>query len=309
MLLLIATARVFQRLVVLHISIVYSKCTLVLVLFITPTDLRQEGIFRRTGSVARQTELKNILLSGKQPINLNSGDYTVHDCASVLKAILSDLSEPLLMDAFYSAHCQLATQYNKSFKTDDECAMESRLTNALQLLFLLLPVENRELLDCILKMLNKTTEYTEKNLMNSDSLSTLFTPHLICPRKLAPEALHSISQQMSGLVSFMIRKAAVLFDVPTKLSTDIKMYFVEQKRKRTMSPEMMLDESVTSDSTAATVFTFIDREKTAQAHDQNPTDQALAQLYAHIQSMPESSKKRKLVKQFNKENGHGEFVF
>lgn len=248
-------------------------------------------------------------MSGKQPINLNSGDYTVHDCASVLKAILSDLPEPLLMDAFYSAHCQLAAQYNNAAKTDDQCAMESRLTNALQLLFLLLPVENRELMDVILKMLNKTTEYTEKNLMNSDSLSTLFTPHLICPRKLAPEALHSISQQMCGLVSFMIRKAGVLFDVPTKLSTDIKMYFVEQKRKRTMSPEMMLDESVTSDSTAATVFTFIDREKTAKANDQNPTDHALAQLYAHIQSMPESSKKRKLVKQFNKENGHGENIF
>lgn len=37
----------------------------------------------------------------------------------------------------------------------------------------------------------------------------------------------------------------------------------------------------------------------------NPTEAALAQLYAHIQSLPESSKKRRLVKQFNKENGHG----
>lgn len=257
--------------------------------------------------MARQAELKHLLLGGKQPINLSSGEYTVHDCASVLKVILSDLPEPLLMDAFYSAYCQLAAQYNKAFQQQgDHCALEARLTNALQLLFLLLPVENRELLDCVLKMLYKTTEYTEKNLMNSDSLSTLFTPHLICPRKLPPEALHAISQQMCGLVSFMIRRSEVLFDVPPKLATDIKMYFVEQKRKRTMSPEMMLDESVTSDSTAATVFTFIDREKTQQAHDSNPTDQALAQLYAHIQSMPESSKKRKLVKQFNKENGHGE---
>lgn len=254
--------------------------------------------------MARQGELKNILLSGKQSINLSSGDYTVHDCASVLKLILSDLPEPLLMDAFYSAHCQLAALYNNGPKTD-RAQLEHRLTHSLQLLFLLLPADNRELLECVLRMLNKTTQYTEKNLMNSDSLSTLFTPHLICPRKLPPEALHSISQQMCGLVSFMIRKADVLFDVPSKLSTDIRMYFVEQKRKRTMSPEMMLDESVMSDSTAATVFTFIDREKTAQAHDSNPTDQALAQLYAHIQSMPESSKKRKLVKQFNKENGHG----
>jgi Rho GTPase-activating protein 19 len=54
-----------------------------------------------------------------------------------------------------------------------------------------------------------------------------------------------------------------------------------------------------------TVFTFVDRQLTAQANSSNPTEAALAQLYAHIQSMPESDQKRRLVKQFNKENGHG----
>lgn len=54
-----------------------------------------------------------------------------------------------------------------------------------------------------------------------------------------------------------------------------------------------------------TIFSFVDREKTAKENVTNPTETALAQLYAHIQSMPESSKKRKLVKQFNKENGYG----
>jgi hypothetical protein len=49
----------------------------------------------------------------------------------------------------------------------------------------------------------------------------------------------------------------------------------------------------------------VDRERTALAHIANPTEAALAQLYAHIQSLPESSKKKKLIKQFNKENGHG----
>jgi hypothetical protein len=49
----------------------------------------------------------------------------------------------------------------------------------------------------------------------------------------------------------------------------------------------------------------VDRERTALAHVANPTEAALAQLYAHIQSLPESSKKKKLIKQFNKENGHG----
>lgn len=125
-------------------------------------------------------------------------------------------------------------------------------------------------------------------------------------QQLAPESLHTISQNMSGVISFMITKGTELQDVPTKLATDIRAYFVEQRRKRVLSPEMqLLDVSVTSDSVANTVFTFIDREKTAEAHISNPTDTALAQLYAFIQTLPESSKKRKLVKQFNKENGQG----
>ena len=53
------------------------------------------------------------------------------------------------------------------------------------------------------------------------------------------------------------------------------------------------------------MFSFVDRERTALAHVTNPTEAALAQLYAHIQSLPESSKKKKLIKQFNKENGQG----
>ena len=54
-----------------------------------------------------------------------------------------------------------------------------------------------------------------------------------------------------------------------------------------------------------TVFSFVDREQTAKANTGDSTQLALAELYAHIQSMPESAKKRKFIKQFNKENGQG----
>lgn len=177
---------------------------------------------------------------------------------------------------------------------------------SIQLLLLLLPNENRSLFHDIINMLFETTNYESNNKMSSESLATLFTPHLICPRKLTPESLHTISQNMSGLISFMICKGDELQGIPPKLATDIRAYFAEQRRKKVLSPELqMLDESVTSDSTANTVYTFLDREKTAQAHNSNPTDTALAQLYAYIQTLPESSKKRKLIKQFNKENGQG----
>lgn len=268
------------------------------------SDIIQEGIFRRTGSVARQNELRR-RLNEQSKLDLSDSVYTVHDCASVLKAIIADLPEPLLTDCFYAAHCQIAELYNSN-QIEQNQTKEIRLLQSIQLLLLLLPNENRSLFHDIINMLFETTKHESSNKMSSESLATLFTPHLICPRKLTPESLHTISQNMSGLISFMIGKGDELQGIPPKLATDIRAYFAEQRRKKVLSPELqMLDESVTSDSTANTVFSFVDREKTAEAHNSNPTDTALAQLYAYIQTLPESSKKRKLIKQFNKENGQG----
>lgn len=71
------------------------------------SDVIQEGIFRRTGSVARQNELKSRIVDGRT-LCLDSGTYSVHDVASVLKGILADLPEPLLTDTYCPAHLQMA---------------------------------------------------------------------------------------------------------------------------------------------------------------------------------------------------------
>ncbi|KAK4883467.1 hypothetical protein RN001_006786 [Aquatica leii] len=261
-------------------------------------SITTEGIFRRTGSLARQQELKNLLNQGVT-VSLDNNTYSVHDCASVLKGFLADLPEPLLTEAHYPAHCQIAELCGVYEKP----TQEPKLLHALQLLLLLLPSENRILLKDVLDLLNFTASYERCNKMSADSLATLFTPHLLCPRSLSPEGLHINSQNLSGIVSFMITKSSELFKIPPKLAVDIKAYFTERE-KRKLSPKNF-NESVSDNFAANTVYTFIDVERTTKENQLNPTETALAQLYAHIQSLPESSKKRKLVKQFNKENGHG----
>lgn len=73
-----------------------------------------------------------------------------------------------------------------------------------------------------------------------------------------------------------------------------------------MSPTAILDESITSDSTTVlTNYTSCNRYRVAVEHSYNPTEIALAELYAHIHTMPESANKRRLIKKFNKENGKG----
>ncbi|XP_071566451.1 rho GTPase-activating protein 19 isoform X3 [Temnothorax nylanderi] len=263
-------------------------------------NITQEGIFRRTGKLTRQQDLKTAMSQGVF-LDLDDGRFSVHDCASVLKGFLAELSEPLLTDLHYPAHCQIAELCSLDAKTND-----ARLLSSLQLLLLLLPSPNRILLKAILTLLNKTASYEHSNKMNSDTLATLFTPHLLCPRKLSPEALHINSQNLSCLVAYMIRKGTELFEIPPKLATDIRAYWVEQERKLLSPKKTDLNESVPdATSTAHTVFSFVDRKLTAKANSTQDTQAALAQLYAHIQAMPESAKKRRLVKQFNKENGQG----
>nr|CAD7407709.1 unnamed protein product [Timema cristinae] len=271
-------------------------------------NISQEGIFRRSGSSSRQQELKTLLNQGAT-VDLNSGNFSVHDCASVLKGFLAELPECLLTDAYYPAYCQVAEFCDSpksisAISPGGAAGREMRLLRSLQLLLLLLPTENRLLLSDLIKLLHDTAEHEGTNKMSADSLATLFTPHFLCPRKLTPEAFHAHSQAMSGVVAFMIRQGTRLFNIPPNLATDIRAYWAEKERRK-LSPK--LDESVHEGGsvTASTVFTFLDRARTAQSHEGNPTETALAALYAHIQSLPESTHKRRLVKQFNRENGPG----
>lgn len=59
-----------------------------------------------------------------------------------------------------------------------------RLLRALQLLLLLLPFDNLVLLKDIIKLLHFTSKHSDKNKMPPDNLATLFTGHLIVPRKV-----------------------------------------------------------------------------------------------------------------------------
>ncbi|KMY94632.1 uncharacterized protein LOC6734947 [Drosophila simulans] len=268
-------------------------------------NLTQEGLFRKAGAVSRQNELRMHIQHDK-PLNLELAGFSAHDCATVFKGFLSELPEPLLTDAHYPAHLQIAPLCQAlNGQTMATAERQQHLLNSVQLLLLLLPEEHRELLQHIIEMLHAVAKHEKSNKMSADNLATLFTPHLICPRQLPPEVLHYQAKKMSSIVTYMIVRGLDIFEVPGKLSTDIRAYFLERKRKKTMSPEQTLDESISDVSTVNTVYTFVDRAATAAATNTNNTDTELAQLYAHIQSMPESSKKRRLIKQFNKQNGQG----
>ncbi|XP_063891543.1 rho GTPase-activating protein 19 isoform X2 [Helicoverpa armigera] len=264
-----------------------------------PDNVTQEGIFRRTGSLSRQQELKNLLLTGSN-LGLDEGRFSVHDCASVLKGFLAELPQPLLMDQYYQTYCTLAAQYPPNVDSS-----EVKLLTALQLLLLLLTPSHRSFLQRLLRLLRLTADNEASNRMSPDTLATMFTPHLLCPRKLSPETFHADAIALSPVISFMIRQSSRLFDAPTQLATDAAAYFTVREKRKAMSPLVDLDESITDKTAANTVYTFVDRPRTRAENAHNPTDAALAQLYAHIQALPDSQHKRRLIKHFNRQNGYG----
>jgi hypothetical protein len=69
-------------------------------------DLKHEGLFRKAGHVDRQRLLCDRLNADGEKPHLE--DFTVHDCANVLKIFLGELPEPLLTEKYLTAYRQVA---------------------------------------------------------------------------------------------------------------------------------------------------------------------------------------------------------
>ncbi|XP_064601829.1 rho GTPase-activating protein 19-like isoform X2 [Liolophura sinensis] len=283
------------------------------------TSLETEGLFRKSGNIGRQKVLKE-RLNNCEDLELDSGDFSPHDCATVLKTYLGELPEPLVTDKHYLAHCQVTELVRENMTSRETSRAKKKQLKALQLLVLLLPRENALLLECLLDLLHKVS-VVEKNMMNPKSLGTVFAPHLICPRKLSPVELHAVSSLTADCVSFMIQHAHELFKIPREVAMDVGNFWkeMEDPNRRAMcqledlsvlmsaSKRKMETSCIKRDSNEVinTIVSFADREKTQEAESSMDTQVALAQLYAHVQSMPESARKRKLLKQFNRANRVG----
>lgn len=70
------------------------------------SDLHVEGLFRVPGHSLRQAALREMLNAGAE-IDLETGDFHPNDAATLLKAYLGELPEPLLTHRHYHAHLKI----------------------------------------------------------------------------------------------------------------------------------------------------------------------------------------------------------
>jgi hypothetical protein len=180
-------------------------------------DIIQEGIFRKTGSTSRQLELRNLISLGIT-VDLEANRFTVHDCCSVLKKFISELPEPLLTESHFELYRKIS-QITQPINASNKINIK-KLT-AVQLLLLLLPSPNRQLLRDLLSLFEKVLKYSTENKMSSTSLATIFAPHLFCPKNFTAIELQQNLDFITDTLVFMIDNSTKVFKAPQELIQDV----------------------------------------------------------------------------------------
>ncbi len=103
--------------------------------------------------------------------------FGVHDYASVLKSVLSDMQKPLLTSQLMPIFTSLTNITEGTSPTDLLVARAKQLA-AVRLLCFILPNRNQRLLHRLLDLLTRTLQHSNTNRMTSESLGTLFGPIL-----------------------------------------------------------------------------------------------------------------------------------
>ncbi|XP_023675983.1 rho GTPase-activating protein 19 [Paramormyrops kingsleyae] len=253
-------------------------------------NLHVEGLFRVPGNSIRQQALREMLDSGVD-IDLETGDYHPNDVASLLKSFLGELPEPLLTHRHYHAHLKIADlmlfdeRGNKTTLPDKERRIE-----ALQLLLLLLPPANRSLLKLLLDLLYQTARQQDANKMSAFNLALMFAPHVMWPKNMTATDLQGNIKKLNEGMAFLIKHSQKLFRAPAYIRDHARRQLVALK-----IPQSKDDLDLPA-STSATPSKRPGQDPEANPH----TEEALRELFRHVNNLPESAKKKKYIRQLAK---------
>ncbi|KAM9345435.1 rho GTPase-activating protein 19-like [Symphorus nematophorus] len=277
-------------------------------------NLHVEGLFRVPGHSLRQAALREMLNAGAE-IDLETGDFHPNDAATLLKAYLGELPEPLLTHRHYHAHLKIGELTRFDDKGDKTNVPDKeRQIEAYQLLVMLLPPANRSLLKLLLDLLYHTARNQHINKMSAINLATMFAPHIIWPKNVLASDLQGNIEKLNNGVAFLIRHSQKLFKAPAYIKEYTRLYYTGSKTLQSKDGLTLWDCAGTKDEpvsaiTAAspspslrTIGGEVCSTSTIKSSEtQSYTESALKELYQQVSSMPESAKKKKLIRQFEKQ--------
>lgn len=266
-------------------------------------NYKLEGIFRKSGTQSRQQDLRYMLNNGAK-VDLKANRFTAVDVSCVLKEFIQKLPEPLLTTNHFELYYELALAIKRETPADELESKNSKRLKIIQLLLHLLPEVNRDFFRSLMNLLNRVVNSYDVTKMDERNLAVIFGQHILCPRTWTPKQIQKNHELITDAMEFILINHDKLFAGPSELIMDARKKWMKFKELHQKSGDNSIHADLNDEQEGDennTVITFCERKSSQETI----TDQALAELYAQVQAMPETPQKKKLIKQFNKQNGFG----
>ncbi|CAM9576219.1 unnamed protein product [Lampetra fluviatilis] len=186
------------------------------------TGLDTEGIFRIPGSSSRIKSLRQELEAGFYDGAVTWDDVRPHDAASLLKLFIRELPAPLL-----------TAEYLTAFTSVEKIEIRKQRIRALNLLIILLPAANRDVLKAILELLLKVSEASTATRMDLWNVSLIMAPNLFMSSGSA--LLQPLNRQFAaayaGLVRMLVKDQRKLWIIPPFLLRQVRELNDANKRQ------------------------------------------------------------------------------
>eukprot|EP00002_Diphylleia_rotans_P003045 TRINITY_DN1202_c0_g3_i1.p1 TRINITY_DN1202_c0_g3~~TRINITY_DN1202_c0_g3_i1.p1 ORF type:complete len:583 (-),score=131.87 TRINITY_DN1202_c0_g3_i1:296-2044(-) len=192
------------------IPFIIEKCTEHLSIH----GIQSEGLFRQSGSQEQLLKLRELFEKNTASSIELSEFENAHDVASLLKAYLRELPNPLMTFELYSSFLECSDILNHSERI-------KRLRSTIKLL----PKVNRKVLEHLLTFLKTIHENSTQTRMTNETLSIVFAPVLLKP----------LQDQ-----SFMMADAGKCFEIISYMIANCPLLFMDE-------PQAQIDQTSSSD--------------------------------------------------------------
>lgn len=197
--------------------------------YLKKTALDSTGLFRKSGVRSRIQKLRN--LNENSPDDISYEDQQAYDVADMLKQYFRELPEALLTN-----------KLSETFISIYQYIPEELRLEAVQAAILLMPDENREVLQSLLEFLQEVCKHSTENQMTATNLAVCFAPslfHLSTPRSASASPhrrktvgvpdLRELNENRAAYecLSSMIVHYKELFTISEEMLSQCRLSYVE----------------------------------------------------------------------------------
>ncbi|XP_078256288.1 rho GTPase-activating protein 18 isoform X1 [Rhinoraja longicauda] len=202
-----------------------------LISHIEEEGLNTEGILRIPGLATRIKSLCEELEAKFYEGTLNWENVRQHDAASILKLFVRELPHPLV-----------TLEYLDTFLAVQNLSSRKLQLQALNLLVLLLPDQNRDTLKALLEFLQRLIDNRESNKMTLNNVSVVMAPNLFMFKgycsKSSAKTQFAMATGTSNIMRYLIKYQDLLWTVPKFIMNQVRQQNIEGHKKQSKEKAM-----------------------------------------------------------------------